>query len=116
MIKLSPITIMVKGRPAVAKQARSRTQTQIDEASAPDDGETFDLNVSGSDSEEGIPARQPHRHVQDGSGATPAEVPVQQINDPTPTQGSKRAAADVHYFFVRRGPAENEKQICTGCE
>src|ERR1700733_11506321 len=70
--------------------------TQQPEANAPEDGKTFDLNVSSSESDEPIqPAHQPRRCAQDATVG--AEVD-QHINDPTPAQDSKKAAADTRHF------------------
>jgi hypothetical protein len=77
--------------------------------SNPDDGEFFDLNVSGGSDDEdaGQPARQPRgpRH------ATVTAVD-QVINDPTPVQDLKKGAADVHYFFER----QDDKHVCKVCK
>jgi hypothetical protein len=95
-------------RPAipVADQPSDTTNVQ---PSAPDDGEFFNLDVSGSDrdSEEAVqPARQARKR------ATVAAVPVDQIiNDPTPVQDSKKAA-DVRYFFER----QDDKNVCRVCK
>jgi hypothetical protein len=74
--------------------------TQQPEANAPEDGETFDFNVSGSKSDEPVqPACQPHRHTQDATvGAGSTEVD-QHINDPTPAQDFRKAAANTCHFF-----------------
>jgi hypothetical protein len=62
------------------------------EANAPEDGEFFDFNVSGSKSDGPIqPACQPCRQAQDAT-----EVD-QQINYLTPVQNSKKAG-DTHHF------------------
>jgi hypothetical protein len=95
-------------RPArpVAHQPSDTTNVQP-RASTPDDGEFFNLEVSGSDrdSEEAVqPARQARKR------ATVAAVD-QLINDPTPVQDSKKAA-DVRYFFER----QDDKNVCRVCK
>jgi hypothetical protein len=92
----------------VSDQPSNTTNVQP-QASAPDDGEFFNLDVSGSDrdSEEAVqPARQAHKR------ATVVAVPVDQmINDPTPVQDSKKAA-DVRYYFER----QDDKNVCRVCK
>jgi hypothetical protein len=72
-----------------------------------DNSENFNLDVSGSDSDEA--AAQP---VRQNKRAQKAAEPVDQaINDPTPPADSKKAA-DVHHFFER----QEDKQVCKVCK
>lgn len=77
-----------------------------------DDGEHFDLNVSGSDSEEELIQRRPHgRRTATQSTAVVIEPVDQQINDPT-VREKKTAALDIKYFFESHG---DENVICKEC-
>jgi hypothetical protein len=79
-----------------ATQQAQQAQTQSGKAS--DDGEDFDLNVSGSeDSGEELAQRRPA-----GSGATSKKVPTepvdQHINDPA-IREKKTTAQDIKFFY-----------------
>jgi hypothetical protein len=79
---------------------------QPDEANAPEDGEFFNFNVFGSESDGPVqPTRQPHRQAQ---GATEVD---QQINDLTPVQNLKKAG-DTCHFFERQG----DSNVCKVCK
>lgn len=94
---------MPRGRSAQPQpSARSRT-TQPE---VPEDGEFFNLNVSGSDSDGPQPAHHSRRQAQ----GTTADAD-QHINNPTPVQDSKKAA-DIHHFFERQG----DSNICKVCK
>ena len=72
----------------------------------------FDLNVSGSESDETVqPARQPRRRAQDATAGAGATEVDQHINDLTPVQDSKKAA-DTRHFFERQG----DSNICKVCK
>ena len=77
----------------------SEMQTgEVNAGATVDDGETFDLNVSGSDSDEPHFQHQPRSRAQ--AQATLATEPVdQQINDPDiPVAREKKTAAlDIKY-------------------
>jgi hypothetical protein len=95
-----------------ATNTRSRTTRQPD---APNDGpdeEQFDLDVSGSEGDEPVqpaPSRRRAQNITAVAGATEVE---QHINDPTPVQDSKKAAADTRYFFERQG----DSNVCKVCK
>jgi hypothetical protein len=96
-----------QNRPNVVGDQPSDTTNA--QPSAPDDGESFDFDVSGgSDSEkDGQPVHQARRP----RNATVTEVD-QIINDQTPVQDSKKGAADIRYFFER----QDDKHVCKVCK
>jgi hypothetical protein len=94
-------------------RSRIGCTTQQPEANAPEDGKTFDFNISSSKSDESVqPACQPYRRTQDATiGAGSTEVD-QHINDPTPAQDLRKAAANTCHFFERQG----DNDICKVCK
>ena len=90
-------------RPVPAQQIQTQT----------DDGEIFDLNVSGSNSDEdGSLQRQPRGRRAPATSTVPAEPVNQQINNPEiPTK--KTTAHDIKYFFESHG---DENVACKECK
>jgi hypothetical protein len=93
-----------------ARSGASTTPTQQVETQA-GDGEHFDLNVSGSDSDEELIQRQPHGH-RTASSIVPTELVDQQVNNPA-VREKKTAALDIKYFFGSHG---DENVACKECK
>jgi hypothetical protein len=83
----------------------SRNQTHIE-----DDGEAFDFNVAGSDSEDdaalSAPAPVLHRAI------------AQVVNDPEPRSKSSTAAHDVWHYFekIKNDNGQVDKARCRVCK
>jgi hypothetical protein len=101
------LSLMPRGRAAQPQpSARSRTTQQPE---VPEDGEFFNLNVSGSDSDGPQPARHSRRQAQ--STTADADQHINNPTGPTPVQDSKKAA-DIHHFFERQG----DSSVCKVCK
>lgn len=84
----------------------------IQHAQTGDDGEHFDLNVSGSDIDEESAQRQPRGHRTATTSTVPIEPVDQQINDPA-VREKKTTAHDIKYFFESHG---DEHVVCKECK
>jgi hypothetical protein len=74
--------------------------------------ESFDLNdVPGSDDDDDDSASNPTDRSRNRVGATTAERADLGVNNPDLLAPKGKQAADIHYFYERRG----EKMACLGC-
>jgi hypothetical protein len=92
--------------PVARRPPRTRTQAS---SAALEEGEHFDLNVSGSEDDADQDTQPAHRSSTQAR-ATTARGDSNRINDPTVPSPSN-AALDVHYFFEKVG----DQNVCKEC-
>lgn len=96
----------IRNQPTASRRSE-RARTQV---TTPPSGEQFDLNVSGSESDDNAPPPAPSGGGQ--AADAPTIIPeLNTVNDPTVQTGSTKGAADVHYFFEKVG----KSYVCKEC-